>query len=60
VRGKASIFVVVDQLIKYGHCIPMDIVTIASKVSKWFMQHVYRLHGLPKDIVSDRDPKFIN
>ena len=28
-------------------------------VSKFFVDHCYRLHGVPRVIVSDRDPKFV-
>lgn len=55
--GKNSIFVVDDQLTNYDHFIPIDSVVKASKVTKLFMQHIYRLHSLAKDIVNDCDPK---
>ncbi|KAJ4754640.1 polyprotein [Rhynchospora pubera] len=32
--------------------------SLASSVAKAFIDHVYRLHGLPTSIVTDRDPIF--
>ena len=32
----------------------------AMGVAKLYMDHVFRLHGMPKDITSDRDPTFLS
>lgn len=52
------IFVVVDRLTKYAHFIPLSHPYIAAKVASLFLQHVIKLHGIPKSIVNHRDPTF--
>lgn len=56
--GKNCILVIVDRFSKYGHFIPMAHPFTALTVAKLFLQHVYRLHGLPSSIISDRDRVF--
>jgi len=57
-RGFDSIFVIVDRLSKMAHFVPALATDTAEDSAKRFFQSVFRLHGLPRDIVSDRDPKF--
>jgi len=52
------ILVVVDKLSKYAHFIPLKHPYSASKVAELFVDNVYKLHGMPKVLVSDRDPVF--
>jgi hypothetical protein len=53
-----SIMVVVDKLTKATHFIPLKTTHKAIEVVDIFMKEVARLHGIPKTIVSNRDPKF--
>jgi hypothetical protein len=57
-RGFDAIMVVVDRFSKMAHFIPMKDEATAQDMSRLFFTHVFKQHGLPKDIVSDRDPKF--
>ena len=50
--------VVVDKLTKVTHFIPVKSTYKTDSITKIFMKDNFRLHGLPKAIVSDRDPKF--
>jgi hypothetical protein len=52
--------VVVDRLTKYAHFIPVKHPYSAQTIAKLFLDTVVKLHGLPKTIVSDRDPVFIS
>lgn len=49
---------VVDLFIKCGHFIPLSHPFTAYVVAKAFLDQVYRHHGLPTSIVSDRDRIF--
>jgi hypothetical protein len=40
------------------HFIPTQTVTDDVKVAEFFIENIFKLHGLPKIIISDRDPKF--
>jgi hypothetical protein len=53
-----SIMVVVDKLTKAAHFIPLKTTHRAADVADIFLKEVACLHGIPRTIVSDRDPKF--
>ena len=57
-QGFEVILVVVDRLIKYVHFLPLSHPFIVAKVAAAFMQGVFKLHGMPKSIVSDRGAIF--
>jgi hypothetical protein len=59
-RGFDAIMVVVDRFSKMAHFIPTKDEAMAQEIGRLFFTHVFKHHGLPKDIVSDRNPKFTN
>lgn len=58
VHGKSIILTVVDRFSKYAHFIPLSHPYTANSIARAFFEGIVRLHGLPKSIVSDRDPVF--
>ncbi|GJZ05333.1 retrotransposon-related protein [Tanacetum coccineum] len=56
-QGKSTILVLVDRLSKYAHFIPVTHPYTAKTIAQLFLDHIYKLHGLLKSIVSDRDKK---
>ena len=57
-QGYDSILVVVDRLTKMVHFIPTTEKTLAEGLARLFRDNVWKLHGLPKSIISDRGPQF--
>ena len=58
-----AICTIIDRLSKERHYVPChsgDKGTSTEEVAKIMIWNVYRLHGLPSSIVSDRGPQFIS
>jgi len=53
-----SILVVVDWLTKMVHFIPTTERTMTEGLARLFRDNVWKLHGLPESIISDRGPQF--
>ena len=47
-----------DMLTKVSYLIPVKVTYTASDIARIFVKEIFRIHGLPKRIVSDRDAKF--
>jgi len=52
------ILVVVDKFSKYAYFLPLCHPFSAAKVARLFLDSVYKLHGMPQAIISDRDRIF--
>lgn len=59
-RGHTTILVVVDRFSKGVHLGMLSSLYTAHNVTMLFMDIVGKLNGLPKSLVSDRDPLFIS
>ena len=57
--GHKPVFIMVCHLTKMAHFVPCHKEITAKDSANLFISNCYRLHGVPKVIVSDRDPKFI-
>jgi len=57
-QGYDSILVVVDWLTKIVHFIPTTEKTSAEGLAGLFRDNMWKLHGLPESIISDRGPQF--
>jgi len=55
-----SIWVVCDRLTRYAHFIPCQETLTAPDLAWLFLDRIFRLHGLPDSIISDRGSIFIS
>ena len=58
VVGKDVILVVCDRLSKMAHFVAMTEKTLAEKLVRLYRDNIWKLHGFPESIVSDRGPQF--
>uniref|UniRef100_A0A8K9Y3I9 Gypsy retrotransposon integrase-like protein 1 n=1 Tax=Oncorhynchus mykiss TaxID=8022 RepID=A0A8K9Y3I9_ONCMY len=56
--GKTVILTVVDRFSKASHFIPLAKLPSAKETAQIIIENVFRIHGLPSDVVSDRGPQF--
>ena len=59
VAGKDVVLVVCDRLLKMMHFVAMTEGTLAEGLARLFWDNVWKLHGLPESVVSDRGPQFM-
>ena len=57
-RSNNSIWVIVDRLTKVTHLLPMRDTDKVEVLAELYIDQIVKLHGVPSDIVSDRDPRF--
>jgi len=57
-NGFTCILVVLDRFTKMGHFIPFSNIPSSEDTAKAFMINIFRLHGLPNEILSDRGTQF--
>jgi len=57
--GHNAVMTVVDSVSKRVHFIPTHTMVTAEGVARLFLHQVWKLHGLPKCVVSDHGPQFV-
>ena len=57
-EGNTTILTIVDRFSKSVHYVPLPKLPSALETADLLVSHVFRLHGIPQDIVSDRGPQF--
>ena len=59
-NGFDAIYVCVDRLTKMAHFCPTRSNVTAEQTAQLYLQYVFKNHGLPVDIISDRGSQFIS
>ena len=57
-KGHDSILVVCDRFSKMSHFVATTEKTTAEGLARLFRDNVWKLHGLPESMISDRGPQF--
>ena len=59
VAGKNAILVVCDSLSKMAYFMATTKETLAEELVRLFRNNVWKLHELPKSVISDKGPQFV-
>uniref|UniRef100_A0A1A8MKZ8 Gypsy retrotransposon integrase-like protein 1 n=1 Tax=Nothobranchius pienaari TaxID=704102 RepID=A0A1A8MKZ8_9TELE len=59
-RGFTVILTVVDRFSKACHLVPLKSLPSSADTAQLLVKHVFRLHGIPEEILSDRGPQFVS
>ena len=57
-KGYDAIWVVVDRLTKLRHMVPCKSTCTSEDLADLFLHNVWKNHGLPSTVISDRGPQF--
>ena len=57
-KGYNSILVVCDRFSKMSHFVATTEKTTGEGLARLFRDNVWKLHGLPESVISDRGPQF--
>ena len=56
---KDAIMVVVDSVTKCSHFVSTVTTLTAARTTQLYLRHIWKHHGLPRKVVSDREPQFV-
>uniref|UniRef100_A0A8C1AZL7 Gypsy retrotransposon integrase-like protein 1 n=1 Tax=Cyprinus carpio carpio TaxID=630221 RepID=A0A8C1AZL7_CYPCA len=59
-QGYTVVLTIVDRFSKATHFIPFAKLPSAKETAVSVIDHIFRIHGLPVDVVSDRGPQFVS
>ena len=59
-KGYNAVLMVVDRLSKWIHAIPTVTSLDSAGVTRLFLEHIWRHHGLPEEVISDCGSAFIS
>ena len=59
-HGHDAVMNVIDSVSKRAHFIPTNTTIIALRAAWLYLAQVWKLHRLPKQVVSDQGPQFIS
>ncbi len=57
--GYTTVYIMVCYATKIAHFLPCHKCIIAAESANIFISNCYRLNGVPKVLVSDKDPKVV-
>ena len=58
-QGKSALWVVIDRFTKFAHLVPMQHHFTSKTLASLFIEHIFKLHGIPRKIISDRGQSFM-
>ena len=58
-KGKNAIMVIVDHFSKMIRLFPISTEITSQGMAKIFRDEIFKLHGIPKKVISDRGPQFV-
>ena len=59
-NGKDAILTIVDRFSKMIHIFPISSSITSKGIAQIFHDHVFKLHGTPKKVISDRGSQFVS
>ena len=59
-RKHDAIWVIIDRLTKSAHFLPINMTYSLDRLADLYINEIVRLHGVLKEIISDRDSRFLS
>uniref|UniRef100_A0A8C6KLF6 Gypsy retrotransposon integrase-like protein 1 n=1 Tax=Nothobranchius furzeri TaxID=105023 RepID=A0A8C6KLF6_NOTFU len=59
-KGFSVILSIIDRFSKACHFVPLKSLPSSAVTAELLIKHVFRLHGIPTEILSDRGPQFLS